>query len=123
MTSRITPYREQSRKYLRQAYQELAVQDFCQASEKGWGAASQMVKAAAEVHDWEHKAHWQLQQAIEWLAEEMDDKDVSDSFAFASALHINFYEGWLAATTIESYLSHVTRLIDKLEAVLPAEAS
>ena len=42
-------YREQSRRFLEQARSELREGDLAQASEKGWGAASQMVKAVAEA--------------------------------------------------------------------------
>ena len=47
---RTTTYREQSRRgvFLAQAHEELAKGDLQQASEKGWGAASQMVKAVAQ---------------------------------------------------------------------------
>ena len=46
---RTTTYREQSRVFLAQAhFEELAKGDLQQASEKGWGAASQMVKAIAQ---------------------------------------------------------------------------
>ena len=44
MVSRLA-YRDQSRVYLEQANEELARDDLRQASEKGWGAASQIVKA------------------------------------------------------------------------------
>ena len=47
MVSRLA-YRDQSRAYLEQANEELARDDLRQASEKGWGAASQIVKAVAE---------------------------------------------------------------------------
>ena len=43
MVSRLA-YRDQSRAYLEQANEELARDDLRQASEKGWGAASQIVK-------------------------------------------------------------------------------
>ena len=46
MVSRLA-YRDQSRAYLEQANEELARDDLRQASEKGWGAASQIVKAVA----------------------------------------------------------------------------
>ena len=53
MVSRLA-YRDQSRAYLEQANEELARDDLRQASEKGWGAASQIVKAVAEERGWEH---------------------------------------------------------------------
>ena len=59
MVSRLA-YRDQSRAYLEQANEELARDDLRQASEKGWGAASQIVKAVAEEREWEHNGHWEL---------------------------------------------------------------
>ena len=41
-------YREASRHLLAQAHGELYAGDVRQASEKGWGAAAQVVKAIAE---------------------------------------------------------------------------
>ena len=41
-------YQQQSRHLLTQALRELDQGDLVQASEKGWGAAAQMVKAVAE---------------------------------------------------------------------------
>ena len=59
MVSRLA-YRDQSRAYLEQANEELARNDLRQASEKGWGAASQIVKAVAEERGWEHRGHMVL---------------------------------------------------------------
>ena len=39
-----TSYTDRSRTYLSQASEELAKADLCQASEKGWGAAAEIVK-------------------------------------------------------------------------------
>ena len=44
-----TSYTSRSMTYLSQASEELAKGDLCQASEKGWGAAAEMVKAVAAV--------------------------------------------------------------------------
>ena len=50
-------YHQQSRHLLTQALRELDQGDLVQASEKGWGAAAQMVKAIAEQRGWRHRAH------------------------------------------------------------------
>ena len=44
-------YQQASQRFLDQAKQELATGDLLQASEKGWGAAAQMIKAIAESLD------------------------------------------------------------------------
>ena len=53
MTS--STYHVASGQLLRQAKVELAAGDVRQASEKGWGAAAQIVKAIAARRDWEHQ--------------------------------------------------------------------
>ena len=112
-------YREQSRKYLTQAYLELEQGDLCQASEKGWGAAAEMIKAVAKERGWYHTAHWHLRRAVDLLTEELDDTDIVDCFAFAGELHTNFYEGWLSSVVIGRRLTQVAKFVDKVEAVLP----
>ena len=89
--------------------------DLVQASEKGWGAAAQMVKAAAEARDWRHKSHVELYQAIDRLADESDDEQLQELFHFASSLHINFYEGWMPRRMVQSGLVQVSELVEKLE--------
>ena len=71
MVSRLA-YRDQSRAYLEQANEELARDDMRQASEKGWGAASQIVKAVAEERGWEHRGHWELHNVVSLLVEESE---------------------------------------------------
>ena len=41
-------YQQASQRFLAQAKQELAAGDLPQASEKGWGATAQILKAVAE---------------------------------------------------------------------------
>ena len=48
-------YQTASRHLLVQACEELAAGDARQVSEKGWGAAAQIVKSVAEQRGWEHR--------------------------------------------------------------------
>ena len=50
-------YTGASGELLGKARYELAQGDLRQASEKGWGAAAQMVKAVAERRGWRHDGH------------------------------------------------------------------
>ena len=45
-------YQQASERFLAQARQELATGDLPQASEKGWGATAQILKAVAEQRSW-----------------------------------------------------------------------
>ncbi len=110
-----TTYRDASRRRLAQAKEELAAGDTRQASEKGWGAAAQMVKAIAAGRAWEHGGHRQLFSATRRLSMELKTEQVEVWFEMASHLHTNFYEDWLEAETVDLHLDHVERLLDLLE--------
>ena len=108
-------YQERSKTYLKQASEELQKGDLCQASEKGWGAAAEMVKAAALKRDWGHNTHRQLQIAVNRLSEETGNTEIRVLFAFASQLHINFYEGWLDYATVNDYLGRTAQFVEMLD--------
>ena len=113
-----TTHREQSRIYLTQAYEELAKGDLPQASEKAWGAASQMLKAVAEQRGWSHRSHQSLYGIIRQLRRETGKAELTLLFSHASDLHGNFYENLYAAEDIEDLLPEVGQLVDRLEALL-----
>ena len=115
-----TSYTSRSRTYLSQASEELAKGDLCQASEKGWGAAAEMVKAVAAARGWEHGGHRELFQVLSRLVSETNDPELRHMFIMAGQLHTNFYEGWLDHATVEDILSQVTRFVEKMEGLLAA---
>ena len=111
-------YRTASRQLLAQGREELERGDTRQASEKGWGAAAQMVKDVAERRGWEHRSHASLYTAISRLVDETGDDELRRLFAVASSLHVNFYENWDNAQNVSAGLNDVQRFLDKL-ALLP----
>ena len=111
-------YRDASRNLLAQARSELSDGDVRQASEKGWGAAAQMVKAIADQRGWRHRAHSLLFDAVDTLAAETGDDDIDRLFDVASALHVNFNEDWASAGRVARGLRDVERLLDKLEPLI-----
>ena len=111
-------YREQSHTYLAQAHEEFARGDLRQASEKAWGAAAQMVKAAAELHGWRHNSHRAVLLAASQLQERTGDMDFSRMFGSAQALHTHFYEGNLNAAEATEFLEDTARFVDRVEALL-----
>ncbi len=119
---RTTTYREQSRIFLAQAYEELAKGDLPQASEKGWGAAAQMVKAVAQQRGWEHRGHRELHGVIGTLLSETGDTELTTLFGVAGDLHMNFYENRSKANVVGNHLQQVERFVDKAEALLEAPA-
>ena len=114
-------YLDQSHAYLTQAHEEFARGDLRQASEKAWGAASQMVKAAAEQYGWRHNSHRQVLIAASQLQELSGDMELSRLFLHAQGLHTHFYEGNLNPDEVADYLEATTRFVDRVEASLPSQ--
>ena len=109
-----TSYRNAATKLLAQARHELALGDVRQASEKGWGAAAQAVKAAAESRGWRHKTHASLFNAVDRLAEEADSDDLNSLFHVANNLHSNFYEDNLSPRMVRVALDRVSEFVGML---------
>ena len=111
-------YAAAGRALLAKAREELAQGDLRQASEKGWGAASQMVKAVAQQRGWEHHGHAPLFEVVSRLVQDKGETRLSELFHVANSLHTNFYENWMPADLIESGLQNVTELVEKLDLLL-----
>ena len=115
-------YRAQSRVFLSQAFEELDRGDLAQASEKGWGAAAQMVKAIASERGQHHYSHLSLQRIVDTLHRETGDFQLRRQFGIANSLHINFYENRHSYAVIERRLRRVRRFVDRVEGLLESEA-
>ena len=112
-------YRERSHEYLARAFSELADQDLTQASEKGWGAAAQIVKAVADYRGEDHGHHRSLFRMADRLREESGDPELSRLFDAANSLHTNFYEDALTYEGVEERLQRVRTFVEKVERFLP----
>ena len=88
-----------------------------QASEKGWGAVAQALKAIAEERGWDHKGHRRIVDVAQQVADEQNRQDLFSLFGVAQALHINFYEDWLESSSISNYLNDVKKLLPELEGI------
>jgi hypothetical protein len=115
MAAREDTYATTSRLLLAQAKEELEKEDLRQASEKVWGAAAQMVKAAAERRGWRHDTHRRLFEIVARLSQETGDEDIRRFIQSASALHFNFYESIYPREIIERSLQDVEDLTSRLE--------
>ena len=120
MITPVITYREASRRLLTQAHVELEAGDVRQASEKGWGAAAQVVKAAAQQRGWIHDHHRALFIAVRELSNETADPDIDILFASANYLHVNFYEDAMDAAKVRQHLRRTEEFIGKIEGVLDA---
>ena len=110
-------YAVASQDFMTKAYKYFEEGDLVQASEKGWGAAASMVKAVAEERGRAHVTHRLLFQIVDDLAQETGDHELARIFQVSSSLHINFYENWLQAATVQRSLLDVQQLVEKLEAL------
>ena len=123
MVTPVVTYREASRRLLGQALAELDAGDLRQASEKAWGAAAQIVKAAAQLRTWEHSSHRGLFQAVRRLTEETVDPEIHDLFAYPNYLHTNFYENTFGVDEVARYVVRTEEFITKIEAIIATPPS
>ena len=114
----VQTYRDASRALLAQGFMELGQGDLRQASEKGWGAAAQMLKSIAEQRGWDHKGHRLIRRVASRLADETGDNEIRQFYRVADSLHINFYEDLDTTGDVESGLEDIRRLLDKLEPLI-----
>ena len=112
-------YRDQALIFWRQAQEELEKGDLLQASEKGWGAAAQMVKAVAVCKGLEHHGHKDLFRVVSGL----DDDQLKVNFGLANSLHSNFYEGWMDEALVKRYLVAVGELVHTLDGTVVPDGS
>ena len=115
MTAPAATYQEAGRRLLAQARAELDAGDLRQASEKGWGAAAQTVKAAAQQRGWPHNHHRALFVAVRELSNEAGDPEIHDLFMFPNGLHVNFYENTFDADKVARNLDRTEQFIARLE--------
>ena len=113
-----TPYVSQGRELLAQAWEELERGDLRQASEKAWGAASQMVKAVAETRGWVLQSHGDLHDVVASLAREVGDRSLRSLFGSAGSMRQNFYEGWLSTEVVRGYLEDVDVFVERMERIV-----
>ena len=113
--TRVKYHSDTCQDFMAEAWEYLEQDDLLQASEKGWGAAEQAVKAAAEARGWTHDGHRQLYTAIDRLVQETGDGNIRRAFSMARDLHINFYDGIMPRETVDAYLFEIGELVEKLE--------
>ena len=113
---------------LAQAYEEFAKGDFVQASEKGWGATAQIVKAIAQERGWPHDSHAELAtlflyQIVNELRHETGDAELAIpiqrlwhkwSTTCFRTLFVNFYENATTrAITYEEFAKGISSTSEK----------
>ena len=111
-------YRHSARELLEKARDELAAGDIRQASEKGWGATAQMLKAIAQRDGVPHHSHAALARIASDVHGQTGDDNIATWFAIAQNLHVNFYEDNLPAEFVQIYLNQISLMVSRLERYL-----
>ena len=106
-----------SEKYAREMDEFLEEGDYVQASEKAWGAASQILKAVASKRGKELKSHGELHKFVSELREETGDQELRRLWQVATSLHQNFYENWLPEGIVRESIEDVRRFVGKLREI------
>ena len=91
--------------------------DLRQASEKGWGAAAQMVKAVAE--NWSdsgvtHRRHQDLRALVNGLSDIAPQDALVRGFRAAQNLHENFYENDDSENRVRRDLTRTEQFINSM---------
>jgi len=107
-----------SEKYFSEAKELLKEGDYVQASEKLWGAASQMVKAVAAKRNLELRSHSDLNRFVAELRREANEPEIRRLWQIATSLHQNFYEAWLPGETVKESAEDIKRFREMLERML-----
>ncbi|HID90358.1 TPA: hypothetical protein EYP44_00155 [Candidatus Bathyarchaeota archaeon] len=108
---------ELCKKYLREAGAYREEEDYVQASEKAWGAASQAVRSVAAKRGIELRSHGDLWKLVTELSKEHPEWDLLGMFHTANSLHTNFYEKWLTAEAVVRGLEIVRAFVGKLKGI------
>jgi hypothetical protein len=116
--TRVEIHLKLSEKYMMEAEEFLRKGDFVQASEKAWGAASQIVKALAAREGRELRSHGELHRQAVKIAGETGDEEIRILWQSAGMLHQNFYENWLPPEMVEGNIKDVKKLVEKLRHLL-----
>ena len=117
-TDSVTDYREQASDFLARAQSYFDDGDLHQASEKGWGAASHMVKAVAAAIDQQYTRHEAFRHIIRLAAKQTGNRrQLVQMGHSAEMLHSNYYQRkrFLDADYIAEDLDDVAELLERLE--------
>ena len=104
-------------KYLKEAKEFLQKGDSVQSSEKGWGAATEILKAMA-AKEGKLRSHARLWDYVSALRRRYGDEGISTLWHKASSLHMNFYENLMPLDEVELAVNGVERFVKKLKGLM-----
>lgn len=111
-------YRKSAHELLQKARDELDTGDTRQASEKGWGATAQMLKAIAQQDGIPHHSHAALARIATNVHAQTGEENIATWFAIAQNLHVNFYEDNLSPEFVQIYLNQISLMVSRLDRFL-----
>ena len=113
----------QALEFLANSEAEFETGDTRQGAEKLYGAACQVVMAAAKQRGWAFRSHRDNKNTATRLADEFGDRFLSTGFTAAERFHIHFYHGDMEEYEIDAirpdvsaYVRHVAALIEEYDA-------
>ncbi|MEM3996480.1 MAG: PaREP1 family protein [Pyrobaculum sp.] len=116
--ARAKTYVEAAAELLADAEEELKVGDLRQAGEKVWGSVALAVKAYAYWREGLRlSSHGELWRYKDVLARELGDW-VRDAWMHATAMYVNFYEGWATREDVEKALVLAKKFVEAVKAVI-----
>ncbi len=114
----------QAREFLAQSDVEFAAGDTRQGAEKLYGAAVQVVMAAAKQRGWEYRSHRANKNTVTRLTDEYGDPFIVAGFGLAEKFHVHFFHGNLEDYEIDAdrpivhqYVERMAALIEEYEAM------
>ena len=91
-TEIVADHLELAKDFLERSKSYLAQGDLHQASEKGWGAASHIVKAVAAANNWQYESHDEFENVVLNARQRYRQPSLLEMSRAAEALHRNYYK-------------------------------
>ena len=118
VTMGVQEHIRQAQHFLEASEQEFDAGDVLQGSEKLWGAAYQLVIAAAQQRGWPYGNHRDLKNAAQRIAVAYNNPLIRSDFAVAEKFHINFYHGFMDDFEVESDRTVVREFVGLMLGIL-----
>ena len=119
-TEIVADHVELARDFLERSKSYRAQGDLHQASEKGWGAASHIIKAVAAANNWQYESHDEFENVVLNARQRYRQWSLLDMSRAAEALHRNYYKRSLLlnAEVIRRDIQNVERMVNILQPFL-----
>ena len=108
----------QALEFLAQSDAEFAAGDTRQGAEKLYGAACQVVMAAAKQRGWAFRSHRDNQNTARRLADEYGDQVLFLAFTAAERFHIHFYHGDMEDYEMDNMRPQVSAYVRRMATLI-----